>query len=241
MKVKLNGNNFFEVSSPFGSIDSVHKVPHSGIDLVMEEGTKLYSPVDGIVERVVDYGNQNIGKGVIIKTNTGETVIMGHMSDTSASEVGEKLSRGDFVGLSGNTGHSTGAHLHLGLKNEDGNFINPEGMFDNNYKNILSNTESLNPIEDKNFIQFLNDWRKEGFFKAIYGKDFFEVMKDTFIEFFRDLTQFIVDNADLFFLIPAIILMFGTFIIGRNKYSKFIVPLWMGYFVSSIVHNLYMK
>jgi len=241
MRVKLNGNDFFQVSSPFGSIDSVHKTPHSGIDLVMEEGTKLYSPVDGIVERVVDYGNQNIGKGVIIKTNTGETIIMGHMSDTSTAEVGEELSRGEFVGLSGNTGHSTGAHLHLGMKDANGNVINPEGLLNDNYKKLLSSTESLNPIEDKGMLQFLNDWRKEGFFKAVYGKDFFEVMKDAFIEFFRDLTQFVVDNADLFFLIPAIILMFGTFLIGRNKYSKFIVPLWFGYFVSSIVHNLYMK
>lgn len=241
MRVKLNGNDFFQVSSPFGSIDSVHKIPHSGIDLVMEEGTKLYSPVDGFVERVVDYGNQNIGKGVIIKTNTGETVIMGHMSDTSQVHVGEELSRGEFVGLSGNTGRSTGAHLHVGMKDADGNVINPEGLLNDNYKRLLSSRESLNPIEDKGMIEFLNDWRKEGFFHALYGKSFFEVMKDTFVEFFRDLTQFIVDNADLFFLIPAILIMFGTFLIGRNKYTKFIVPLWFGYFVSSIVHNLYMK
>ena len=166
---------------------------------------------------------------------------MGHMQDTSTLEVGEELSRGEFVGLSGNTGHSTGSHLHLGLKDVDGNFKNPESLLNDNYKKLLSSRESLNPIEDKGMLEFLNDWRKEGFWKAVYGKDFFEVMKDTFIEFFRDLAQFIVDNADLFFLIPAIILMFGTFLIGRNKYSKFIVPLWFGYFVSSIVHNLYMK
>ncbi|UUV46404.1 M23 family metallopeptidase [Bacillus phage vB_BanS-Thrax3] len=240
MKVKLNGNSFFEVSSPFGSIDSVHKTSHTGIDLIMEEGTKLYSPVDGIVEKVVDYGNQNIGKGVIIKTNQGETVIMGHMSDTSATQVGEELSRGEFIGLSGDTGFSTGAHLHVGLKDINGNFINPDKLLNDNYKRMLNSTESLNPIEDKNLFQFINDWRKEGFFNAMYGKDFFDVMKDTFIEFFRDLGQFILQNSDLFFLLPAIVLMFATFFIGKNKYSKFIIPLWMGYFVTSILNKIYM-
>jgi len=240
MKVKLNGNDFYQVSSPFGVTDSVHRTAHTGIDLVMEEGTKLYSPVEGIVERVVDYGNQNIGKGVIIRTNQGETVIMGHMSDTSTLEIGEELSRGEFVGLSGNTGHSTGAHLHVGLKDVNGNFKNPEGLLNDNYKKLLSSTESLNPIENKSLWQFMNDWRKEGFWHAMYGKSFFDVMKDTFIEFFRDLGQFILDNADLFFLIPAILLMFGTFFIGKNKYTKFIVPLWMAYFVSTIVHKIYM-
>ncbi|AKQ08560.1 peptidase [Bacillus phage PBC2] len=240
MKVKLNGNYSYEVSSPFGSVDSVHNVPHTGIDLIMESGTKLYSPVDGIVEKVVDYGNQNIGKGVIIKTNQGETVIMGHMSDTSATQVGEELSRGEFIGLSGNTGFSTGSHLHVGLKDVNGNFVNPDKLLNDNYKKMLNSTESLNPIEDKNWFEFINDWRKEGFFNAMYGKDFFDVMKDTFIEFFRDLGQFIVQNSDLFFLLPAIILMFATFFIGKNKYSKFIIPLWMGYFVTSILNKIYM-
>ncbi|AGI11784.1 metallo-endopeptidase [Bacillus phage vB_BanS-Tsamsa] len=240
MKVKLNGNDFFHVSSPYGVTDSIHRTAHTGIDLVMEEGTKLYSPVEGFVERIVDYGKENIGKGVIIKTRQGETVIMGHMSDTSTLEIGEELSRGEFVGLSGNTGHSTGAHLHVGLKDINGNFKNPESLLNDNYKKFLSSRESLNPIEDKGFLEFLNDWRKEGFFHAIYGKSFFDVMKDTFIEFFRDLGQCILDNADLFFLIPAILLMFGTFFVGRNKYTKFIVPLWMGYFVSTILHKIYM-
>ncbi|UUV46155.1 M23 family metallopeptidase [Bacillus phage vB_BanS-Thrax2] len=240
MRVKLSGNDFFEVSSPFGVTDSAHSTPHTGIDLVMEEGTKLYSPVEGIVERVVDYGKENIGKGVIIRTKQGESVIMGHMSDTSTLEIGEELSRGEFVGLSGNTGNSTGAHLHLGLKDVNGDFKNPEGLLNDNYKKLFSSTESLNKIEDKNLFQFINDWRKEGFWHAMYGKDFFDVMKDTFIEFFRDLGQCILDNADLFFLIPAILLMFATFFIGRNKYTKFIVPLWLGYFVSTILHKMYM-
>ncbi|MDS7057013.1 M23 family metallopeptidase [Klebsiella pneumoniae] len=240
MKVKLSGNDFFEVSSPYGVIDSIHKTSHTGIDLVMEEGTKLYSPVDGIVERVVDYGRENIGKGIIIRTRQGETVIMGHMSDTSATQVGEELSRGEFIGLSGNTGHSTGSHLHVGLKDINGNFKNPETLLNDNYKKFFGSKESLNPIEDKSFLQFLNDWRKEGFWHAVYDKSFFEVMKDTFIEFFRDLGQCILDNADLFFLIPAILLMFGTFFIGRNKYTKYIIPLWFSYFVATIMHKIYM-
>ena len=231
MKVKLNGNYSYEVSSPFGVTDSVHRTAHTGIDLVMEEGTRLFSPVKGVVDKIVDYGNDNIGKGVRIKTDTGETVIMGHMSDTSSIHVGDNLNVGGFVGLSGNTGHSTGAHLHLGLKDKWGNIINPDRLLAH---------EELNQVTDKSWFQFLNDWRKEGFWHAMYDKSFFEVMKDGFTQLFHDASRFVLENSDLFFLLPAIVLMFGTFFVGKNKYSKYIIPLWFGYFVTSILNKIYM-
>lgn len=246
MKFKLVGNQFYEVSSRYGVTDSVHLTPHRGIDLVMESGTKLFSPADGVIEKIVDYGSNNIGKGLMIKTREGETVIMGHMSDTSQVHVGQEVHTGDFVGLSGNTGHSTGAHLHLGLKDSTGSFINPDKYVNNqsvadrfidNGKINMYHNENL---DGKNLFEFLNSWRKDGFFHAMYGKDFFEVTKDFLKELGHDIGMFIVGNSDLFFLLPAILLMFATFIVGRNKYSKYIIPLFFGYFVTSILHKLYM-
>lgn len=245
MKVKLNGNDFFQVSSSFGVTDNVHTIPHTGIDLVMETGTQLFSPVDGVVTKVVDYGSDNIGKGLFIETDDHQTVIMGHLSDIKA-KVGDNITQGDFVALSGNTGHSTGSHLHLGLKDTNGSLINPEPLMKDDgvlsWSKLMENGKVNNyqndVIKDQGFLEFLNEWRKEGFWEAMYDKSFFEVFIDFFKELFHDLAIFILGNGDLFFLCPAILLMFGTFIVGKNKYSKFIIPLWFTYFVSSVFHKL---
>lgn len=237
MRVKLNGNSFFEVSSQYGALDSVHKTPHSGIDLVMDTGTKLFSPVDGVVTKVVDYGSENIGKGIIIKTDSGESVIMGHLSHASVSE-GQSIQQGDFVALSGNTGHSTGSHLHLGLRDAGGHFTNPEKLISNDFisNGKINNYKDL--TTDKSFWQFINDWREEGFWVAMYDKPFFEVCKDFIGGLFHDIGLFLLGYGDLIFLLPAVGLMFATFAIGRNRYTKWILPLWFAYFVTSVFYKL---
>lgn len=230
MQVKLNGNNFFQVSSPFGSTDYMHPVPHSGIDLIMETGTKLFSPVNGVVEKVVDYGTENIGKGIIIKTNGGQNVIMGHLSNVKAS-VGQKVHEGDFVALSGNTGHSSGSHLHLGLKDASGNVLNPDSL-------MVSGDDGGGIVDSAmSFGGFLKEWHNSGsFWQAMYGKSFFDVMKDFTVDLINDIYTYIISNGDLFFIMPAVIIMFATFFIGRNRFTKWIIPLWFTYFVSVVLN-----
>jgi hypothetical protein len=246
MKFKLNGNGVFEVSSPFGAIDNMHVTPHTGIDLVMKSGTELFSPVDGVVERIVDYGSENIGKGIIIKSDSGENVILGHLSDIKTS-VGQHINQGDFVALSGNTGYSSGSHLHLGMRSENGSFINPEKLLQKDgviswdklkENGKVNNFQPDNGIADNGVWGFIQEWRKEGFWEAMYGEPFFQVCQDFFKELFHDIGLFILGNGDIFFLAPAIFIMFATFFIGRNKYTKYIVPLWFVYFVTSIFHKM---
>ncbi|WHY03451.1 M23 family metallopeptidase [Neobacillus sp. DY30] len=97
--------------------------PHSGIDLAMPEGTTLRSVADGVVDRVYD-GTGLIGKGLSVKMPDGTRAIYGHMNEVKA-HVGDKVNAGDIVGLSGNTGNSTGPHLHFGLKDASGNVVDP--------------------------------------------------------------------------------------------------------------------
>src|SRR5690606_8831488 len=106
---------WYKLTSDFGDIDSAHSVPHNGIDLSMPIGTPIFSPTDGVVKNIVDYGDKNIGKGIIIETEDGSTLILGHLSDTTNVEVGQSVEFGDLLALSGNTGRSTGAHLHVGM------------------------------------------------------------------------------------------------------------------------------
>lgn len=226
MKVKLNGNDFYEVTSQFGVTDFIHTTPHRGLDLAMSIGTPLNSPVDGVITKVVDFGSENIGKGIYIETEDHQKVIMGHLSDIKA-HVGQKVHEGDFVALSGSTGHSTGGHLHLGLKDANGNFVNPS---------VLTGGEEKGFFEGvKNFTQFIDDVKAEGLFHAIYGKSFFEVCKDFFTELFKDIGVFILGNGDLFFLLPAIVFLGGTWIVGRNKFTKWIIPLLFAYFLSKLL------
>lgn len=123
--MQIIGNTIkIKISSPFGAQEGFRTHPHNGIDIPLEIGTKLNSIQDGIVQSIVNFGSENIGKGVIVKLKDGTTAIYGHMSSISVKE-GQSIHKGDLIGFSGNTGHSTGAHLHLGLKNQNGQFIDP--------------------------------------------------------------------------------------------------------------------
>lgn len=115
----------FTMSSAFGELSPVRNGRiHNGIDLAMPTGTELRSLVEGTVERIVDYGTKNIGKGVVIRGEDGNAYIYGHMSKISV-EKGQHLDSGHIIGLSGNSGHSTGPHLHFSIQQPDGTFVDP--------------------------------------------------------------------------------------------------------------------
>jgi hypothetical protein len=114
----------FRLSGEFGELSPVRNwQPHSGIDLAMPEGTVLRAINEGVVDRVYD-GTQAIGKGLSIKFPDGTRAIYGHLNEVKA-KVGEQVSPGEVIGLSGNTGNSTGAHLHFGLKDTTGASVDP--------------------------------------------------------------------------------------------------------------------
>jgi hypothetical protein len=115
----------FRLSGEYGELSPVRdNLPHKGIDLAMPEGTPLRSIADGVIERVVDYGSKNLGKGVFVRNNDGTLSIYGHMSDIDVKQ-GAVIKAGEVLGLSGNTGNSTGPHLHYGMKDSAGDFIDP--------------------------------------------------------------------------------------------------------------------
>lgn len=91
---------------------------HNGVDFRASIGTPVMSMADGVVMGVGDtdttcYG-ASFGKFVFIQYNNGLSSTFGHLSLIKASE-GQAVKRGDVVGYSGNTGHSTGPHLHVSL------------------------------------------------------------------------------------------------------------------------------
>ena len=101
---------------------------HDGIDFGLITGTQLFSAADGIV---IGTGNTDLmprcqlwGKWVVIKHGFGLTTLYAHLSLTKV-RLGQKIKEGDLIGYSGNTGFSTGAHLHFGVYDSNGVQIVP--------------------------------------------------------------------------------------------------------------------
>ncbi|WEK53302.1 MAG: M23 family metallopeptidase [Candidatus Cohnella colombiensis] len=110
MQLRING---YPISAGFGDIDSVHKIPHTGVDIAMPQGTPLYAIDDGVITKLDVIGDQSTyGRMVRLDTDSGPDVVYGHLSQVNV-KIGDHVQAGDMLGLSGNTGHSTGPHLHL--------------------------------------------------------------------------------------------------------------------------------
>ncbi|NCB19774.1 MAG: M23 family metallopeptidase [Bacteroidia bacterium] len=103
------------ITSPFGI--RVHPVTkqkgsfHNGIDIACSVGTEVLTPVDALVTAV--YTHEAGGKTVIIKDlNSTDRYGFAHLSKQLV-KVGQLVPKGSVIALSGNTGRSTGPHLHL--------------------------------------------------------------------------------------------------------------------------------
>jgi murein DD-endopeptidase MepM/ murein hydrolase activator NlpD len=95
---------------------------HGGIDLAGPTGTPIYATADGIVGRS-EYNNGGYGNLVEINHGQGIQTRYGHMSRLIA-QPGQRVRRGDLIGLMGSTGRSTGSHLHYEVR-IDGRAVNP--------------------------------------------------------------------------------------------------------------------
>lgn len=98
---------------------------HHGIDFTPGFGVPVHAIADGVaVTRAIS----GLGTFVVLQHQVdGQTVysVYGHMVSGSAIPVGTKVSRGDVIGLVGNTGQSSGTHLHLAIMVGDYNFVDP--------------------------------------------------------------------------------------------------------------------
>ena len=83
---------------------------HRGLDIAVPEGTELLSAMDGTV--MYARYDDSYGNYIVITDENGYSIRYAHMSSLSVSE-GQTVTHGDLVGYSGNTGGSTGPHLHL--------------------------------------------------------------------------------------------------------------------------------
>ncbi len=100
---------------------------HKGLDVKVYIGDTIRAAFDGKV-RVVRYEGRGYGKYVIIRHPNGLETTYAHMSKQLVSE-NQEVRAGDPIGLGGNTGRSTGSHLHFETR-LCGVALNPALMFD---------------------------------------------------------------------------------------------------------------
>lgn len=117
----------YRITSGFGDVEKFRSRPHTGVDFQMNTGEPLRAIKSGIAH-VKDYGDSNAGKTVIIESNDGHNYIFGHLSKFNVQE-GQLIKQGDLIGFSGNSGFSTGSHLHFGVR-EGNHFIDPSPYID---------------------------------------------------------------------------------------------------------------
>lgn len=123
------------ISSPFGPRSLFGRNFHYGMDFNARTGTPVYAPANGVVEWVCR-GSKSCGNGLQIKHANGYSTRYCHF-ESLAVKSGDKLSAGCLIGKSGNTGQSTGPHLHYAVL-KDGKAINPIDYIETGHKSCYA-------------------------------------------------------------------------------------------------------
>lgn len=107
---------------------------HKGLDVKVYIGDTIRSAFDGKV-RIVQYERRGYGKYVVIRHPNGLETVYGHLSKQIVKP-GDIVKAGEPIGLGGNTGRSTGSHLHFETRLL-GIAINPKYLFDFENQDIV--------------------------------------------------------------------------------------------------------
>lgn len=111
-------------------IHPIYKVRkfHYGMDFSAPEGTEIFATGDGVVVKVKHIFN-GYGRHVVIRHGFGYETLYAHMSKSLVLE-GDRVKRGQVIGLVGSTGTSTNPHLHYEV-HRDGEKVNPAHYYFN--------------------------------------------------------------------------------------------------------------
>ncbi len=135
---------------------------HAGIDLSAATGTAIYAPADGVVEYAK--GKGTYGKYLLLDHPFGFKTAYGHLSRFAVKK-GDYISKGDIIGYVGNTGRSTGPHLHFEIRYLN-KWLNPQKFLNwssSTYINIMATQSAvnwvalMNQIKSRLQIQALNN------------------------------------------------------------------------------------
>jgi TP901 family phage tail tape measure protein len=120
----------FRISDTYGSDRGSSK--HKGLDLANGRQGDLVKALQGGKVITAAYSN-SAGNWVVIQQDDGTVAKYMHMQNGLSVKKGQRVSAGDTLGKVGNTGQSTGAHLHLQIEDVNGKTLDPEAYMKNIY------------------------------------------------------------------------------------------------------------
>lgn len=89
---------------------------HTGIDIAAPIDTHVLAVTNGVISEI---GTSALnGKYIRLETDDGYSIIYAHLNKINVNK-SQRVERGEVVGLSGNTGRSSGPHLHYGVYKDD--------------------------------------------------------------------------------------------------------------------------
>ena len=137
-----------------GGYKTASRPTHEGIDYAAPKGTPLVAIADGVVKSTksngIDYGKplSQLNRAVALKQSNYVILVSGEFEiryfhlHTVAVRGNQKVKAGDTIGTLGNTGYSSGPHLHLEIK-KNGKLINPSTIVDFSNFNYEQNNEMI--------------------------------------------------------------------------------------------------
>jgi len=134
---------------------------HYGIDLGLNVGDSIISTFDGMV-RVVKK-SKSYGNCIVIRHNNGLETLYAHLSRTLVVP-DQEVKAGELIGLGGNTGHSSGPHLHFEMRYLGG-ALNPNEIID--FRNFALLTDSI--VIDRCSFEYLDDVQKARYYSIRRG------------------------------------------------------------------------
>ena len=111
-----------QISSRFGELSRIRSSRHTGLDIAARVGTPIKVVADGVVTCASNNGSY--GNLIKVEHGNGVETWYAHTSKMYV-KVGQNVTAGDVIGAVGNTGNSTGAHLHLEIR-INGVAVNPQ-------------------------------------------------------------------------------------------------------------------
>ena len=120
------GKGVFAVRDFIVNVDPIDNVKrfHHGCDFSVSIGTPVYAPADGVIKRAYYLGG--FGNHIKVDHSGGYSTIFAHLSKINVKS-GQEVSRGEIIGLTGNSGRSTAPHLHYEVI-ENGKKINSQTL-----------------------------------------------------------------------------------------------------------------
>lgn len=148
------------VTSPFGPR---HNFWHYGVDIKLHIGDTVRCAFSGRV-RVLENDRRGYGRVVVVRHQNGLETLYGHLSRTTVA-VNQEVQSGDVIGLGGNTGRSTGSHLHFEMR-YCGEPFDPNVIIDFETYTLKAATLTLTPAS----FAYLVELRKSVYHRIAKGE-----------------------------------------------------------------------